>query len=83
LLVTGFAAGAIPMYAANRILLKSASVIGIRAGEAARHDPALREREMQELSAWANAGKIRPYVSATFPLAQVAEAMDTLAQRRA
>lgn len=83
LLVTGFAAGAIPAYAANRILLKSASVIGIRAGEAARHDQALREREMHALLAWANAGKIRPYVSATYPLAQVADAMDMLAERRA
>jgi NADPH2:quinone reductase len=58
-------------------------VIGIRAGEAARHDPALREREMHALLAWANAGKIRPYVSATYPLAQVADAMDMLAERRA
>lgn len=83
LLIAGFAAGSIPSYAANRILLKGASVLGIRAGEMARHDPELRAREMREVMAWADAGKIRPFVSATFPLAQVAKAMDMLGERRA
>ena len=36
LLVVGFAGGAIPELAANRILLKSCAVLGVRAGEAAR-----------------------------------------------
>jgi NADPH2:quinone reductase len=83
LLVTGFAAGAIPAYAANRILLKGASVVGVRAGEAARNDPALRAREMKDLMAWAEAGKIRPHVSGTYPMAQVAEAMHVLSDRQA
>lgn len=83
LLVTGFAAGAIPAYAANRILLKGASVVGVRAGEAARNDPDLRVREMKEVMAWAAAGKIRPHVSGTFPLAQVAKAMHVLSDRQA
>ena len=43
LLIAGFAGGGIPSYAANRILLKGVSVIGVRAGEAGRHDPAMRK----------------------------------------
>ncbi|MBX9589057.1 MAG: hypothetical protein K2X43_07125 [Hyphomonadaceae bacterium] len=31
LLIAGFAAGSIPSHAANRVLLKGASVIGVRA----------------------------------------------------
>jgi NADPH2:quinone reductase len=83
LLVTGFAAGAIPSYAANRVLLKGASVIGVRAGEAGRHDPGLRSREMTELLALADARKVRPNVSAELPLERFAEAMALLSERRA
>ncbi len=83
LLVAGFAAGAIPAYAANRILLKGASVIGVRAGEAGRHDPELRRREMADLLALADAGKVRPHVSAELPLDRFAEAMNLLSERRA
>ncbi len=83
LLVAGFAGGGIPAYAANRILLKGANVLGIRAGEAGRHDPAMRKAETAAILAWADAGKIRPYVSATFPLDQIVKAMEMLSSRTA
>ena len=83
LLVVGFSAGTIPTYAANRILLKGASVLGVRAGEAGRKDPGLRRQELSALSALARAGLIRPRLSASFPLEGFAEAMRRLAERRA
>lgn len=83
LLVTGFAAGTIPSYAANRVLLKGASVIGVRAGEASRHEPELRRREMAELLALADAGKVRPHVSAELPFDRFADGMGLLSERRA
>jgi NADPH2:quinone reductase len=83
LLVAGFAGGSIPAYAANRILLKGASVIGVRAGEAGRQDPAMRERELEALLALAGRGQVRPHVSARFPLEACAEAMRLLQDRRA
>lgn len=83
LLIAGFAGGQIPDYAANRILLKGAAVIGVRAGEAARHDPDMRRRELEDLAELANAGRVRPYVSETFPLAAFAKAMRTLLDRQA
>jgi len=83
LLVVGFSAGTIPAYTANRILLKGASVLGVRAGEAGRKDPGLRRRELAALEALARAGLIRPRLSASFPLQSFAEAMRLLAERRA
>jgi len=83
LLVAGFAGGSIPAYAANRILLKACSVIGVRAGEAGRRDPALRRRELNALLALAAQGLVRPFVSARLPLARWAEAMQLLAARKA
>ncbi|HZT49123.1 MAG TPA: NADPH:quinone oxidoreductase family protein [Hyphomicrobiaceae bacterium] len=83
LLVAGFAGGTIPAYAANRILLRGATVMGIRSGEAGRRDPAMRRRELAALSDLAARGALRPLVSATFALDQFAEAMGMLASRRA
>ncbi len=61
LLIAGFAGGAIPAYAANRILLKGCTVIGVRAGEAGRRNPAMRARELDALLALAAQGLVRPF----------------------
>lgn len=83
LLIAGFAGGSIPAYAANRILLKGCSVIGVRAGEAGRQDPAMRKRELEALLALAASGKLRPHVSMRFPLENFAAAMRMLQDRQA
>jgi NADPH2:quinone reductase len=83
LLVVGFAGGHIPSYAANRILLRGCSVIGVRAGEAGRHDPEMRAREHGDLCALAEQGRIRPHVSEVYPLEQCAVALRRLADRQA
>lgn len=82
LLIAGFAGGAIPAYAANRILLKGCSVIGIRAGEAGRNDPDMRRREIAALLDLARRGLVRPLVSTQFPLDEFAAAMQILASRQ-
>ena len=83
LLIAGFAGGGIPSYAANRILLKGCSVIGVRAGEAGRHDSAMRKAELEELLALGAKGLVRPLVSERVPLERFADAMRMLAERRA
>lgn len=83
LLIAGFAGGGIPSYAANRILLKGCSVIGVRAGEAGRHDPAMRKVELEELLALGGKGLVRPLVSERVPMERFADAMRMLAERRA
>jgi NADPH2:quinone reductase len=82
LLVIGFTGG-IGVAKTNLVLIKGASVLGVRAGEAARRDPKIGEARIAQLLAWAEAGKIRPNVSHRLPLADVAAAMRLLTERRA
>ena len=82
LLVIGFTGG-IGLARTNLILIKGASVLGVRAGEAARRDPALGKARMAALSAWAEQGKVRPNVSHRLPLQDVARAMRLLIDRKA
>ena len=82
LLVIGFTGG-IGAAKTNLVLIKGASVLGVRAGEAARRDPALAAARISALLAWAEDGKIRPHVSHRLPLEQVAEAMRLLIERKA
>jgi NADPH2:quinone reductase len=82
LLVIGFTGG-IGVAKTNLVLIKGASVLGVRAGEAARRNPAIGEARIAQLLAWAEAGKIRPNVSHRLPLADVATAMRLLTERKA
>lgn len=82
LLVIGFAGG-IGQAATNLVLIKGASVIGVRAGEAARRMPALGEARQRALLALAEDGKVRPNVSHRVPFEQVAQAMRLISERRA
>ncbi|MGO3932782.1 NADPH:quinone oxidoreductase family protein [Rhodopseudomonas pseudopalustris] len=82
LLIVGFTGG-IGLARTNLILMKGASVVGVRAGEAVRRDPALGERRIAGLLDLAAQGKIRPNVSHRLPLAQWASGMRLLIERRA
>jgi len=82
LLIVGFTGG-IGLARTNLILMKGASVVGVRAGEAVRRDPALGEQRIAGLFDLAAQGKIRPNVSHRLPLAQWASGMRLLIERRA
>src|SRR5580693_2452432 len=82
LLVIGFTGG-IGLARTNLLLIKGASVVGVRAGEAARRDPDIGEARMQALTEWAETGKIRPHVSHRLPLEDYAPAMRLLVDRKA
>ena len=82
LLVIGFTGG-IGLARTNLLLIKGASVLGVRAGEAVRRNPALGEVRLKALLQWAEAGKIRPNVSHRLPLENFAEAMRLLIERKA
>ncbi len=82
LLVIGFTGG-IGLARTNLLLIKGASVLGVRAGEAARRNPALVEVRLKQLLAWAEQGKIRPNVSHRLPLEDFSEAMQLLVDRKA
>lgn len=82
LLVIGFTGG-VGLAKTNLVLIKGASVLGVRAGEAARRDPALGVARLKALGDWAEAGRIRPNVSHHLPLQDFASAMRLLIDRKA
>ena len=83
LMLQGFAAGRIPTLAANHVLIKGYSVVGVRAGEWLRQRPADAPGIRAELARLADAGVFRPLVGATFPLARAKDALAALARREA
>jgi len=82
-LVVGFAGGDIPVFKANQTILKCISIVGDAYGMSAITDPDTARREIGALSDWYREGKVRPAVTARFPLAQAADAMRVLQERRA
>src|SRR5579871_1610357 len=82
ILVIGFTGG-IGLARTNLVLIKGASVLGVRAGEAARKNPALGQARLNALLQWAEDGRIRPNVSHRLPLEDFAKAMRLLIDREA
>lgn len=62
-LVIGFARGAPPRLAANRMLLAEQSVLGVYVGEAFRREPGARAERAAEIAAFVLAGAFSPVVS--------------------
>jgi len=81
--VVGFASGEIPRLPANLILLKNARVCGYEARTFARLHAADKAYNDAEMLAHLAAGRLRPYISATFGLADAAAALRWVADRKA
>lgn len=83
LLVIGFAAGEIPKAAANRMLLKGCSVVGVFWGRFAQVEPQTNMANFMQLIQWYNQNAFKPVVSKTYPLANAADALDDMMARKA
>ncbi len=81
-LVIGFPAG-IPKIPLNLPLLKGCDIRGVFWGAAREREPAQEAANLRALLALYAAGKLRPKISATFPLSQGGEAIRKLSQREA
>jgi NADPH2:quinone reductase len=81
LLVIGFTGGRIAEVATNRVLLKNISIVGVHWGLYSERDPAILRRWMVDLLKLAEAGQLRPVISATFPLREAARALAAIASR--
>ena len=81
ILTIGFTSGRWPTAPVNLILIKSISVIGVRAGEIGRRDPELGRQNQAALWDLATSGAIDPYVCAGFPLERAVDAMRMLENR--
>jgi NADPH:quinone reductase len=82
LLVIGFASGRIPSIAANRILFKAMSVIGVFWGGHFKSNPEEITETQRALERLWIEGKIRPEVPHTYRLSQAPQALRDLAERR-
>jgi NADPH2:quinone reductase len=80
-LVVGFAAGPIPALPWNLALLKGASIVGVFWGDFSRREPAANAAMMQELAQWYGAGKIKPVIHNTLPMAQLKQAYADMGSR--
>ena len=81
-LVIGFPAG-IPRIPLNLTLLKGCDICGVFWGSFVEREPDKHRAQVQELLRMCLDGRIRPEVSARFPLAQGGEALKTLSGRAA
>jgi NADPH2:quinone reductase len=82
LLVVGFTSGRVASVATNLVLIKSFSVVGVRAGEYLRNHPDQAPGIIDRLARLPEQGAFRPLIGARFPLSQALQAMQALQQRR-
>jgi len=80
-LVVGFPAG-IPKFPLNLPLLKSCQIVGVFWGAFVRRDPEKNKTYVAELFDLYAKGKIRPRVSASFPLERAADALNHIQDRK-
>ena len=82
LLVIGFAGGRIPTIAANRIMLKNISVVGLNWGAYRDRKSPLVADVHREISSMHERGLVRPMIYRTYPFEALPDALDDLASRR-
>jgi NADPH2:quinone reductase len=82
LLVVGFAAGDIPKIPLNLPLLMERSVVGVYWGEWSKRAPQEFAAAVKQLGEWFAERKLRPHISARYPLAEAARALRDMAERR-
>jgi len=81
-LVVGFPAG-IPSPPLNLTLLKSSSIVGVFWGASVAREPELHKSNVRDLFKLYAEGKIKPRISARFPLAEGGKAIRALMDRTA
>ena len=82
LLILGFLGGGPANIRSNYLLIKGIDAIGVRIGGLNEADPELAIANMKTLTDLAAEGKLKPRISHRFPLAQAAEAMQAVIDRK-
>ena len=82
LLPIGFAGGEVPQIPANHLLVKNLTVIGFYIGGYLRFRPEVVRTSFEALFAWHAEGRIRPHISHTLPLSEVAQGIALLKDRK-
>ena len=81
-LVVGFAAGEIPKLSANLVLLKGCSLVGVFWGQFAALEPEQSGQNFHELLRFIAEGKLKQHIHATYSLAEAAQALRDLLDRK-
>ncbi len=81
-LVIGFASGQIPVVSVNYALIKQYSIVGVRAGEYGRINPAGGREVNRALVDRAERGHLKPHIHACLPFSGVVDAFDAITERR-
>lgn len=81
-LVVGFASGPIPHIPLNLVLLKGCQVVGVFWGAWSARNPSNNKANIEQVLDWCLSGKIKPYVSATYPLERAHQALNDMAARK-
>ncbi len=79
IVIVGFTSGRIPQAAANHVLVKNYSVVGLHWGLYNRRAPELIPPASKALLELYEAGKIKPYISARVPLSEAPRALASVA----
>ena len=82
ILTIGFASGGVPKIPANHLLVKNISVLGFYWGGYMAFKPQVIIESLTELLDWHAQGRIKPHISHTLPLEQVADGMELLRTRK-
>ena len=80
IVVVGFTSGRIPQAAANHVLIKNYSVVGLHWGLYTRRAPELIPPATRALLDLYEAGKIKPYISTRLSLSQAPRALAMVAE---
>lgn len=81
LLVIGFTSGRIPQFPINLALVKGFSLVGVFWGTFTQKEPEAHEENMHELMAWLKAGKLKPVIEGTYPLAEAKDVLRRIHDR--
>jgi NADPH2:quinone reductase len=82
-LVVGFAAGEIPRLPLNLVLLKSCDIRGVSWGAWTKRELQGQHGLMKQIVEWCAQGKLSAHVHAIYPLADIAAALQAIADRKA
>ena len=81
-LVIGFAAGEVPAIPINLVLIKRSSLVGVFLGNWIIANEAAARENMQELCRFFVESRIRPHISARYPIERAGDAIDHVANRK-
>jgi len=80
-LVVGFAAGKIPSFPANLMLLKGCSVSGVFIGRFQKEEPEQSSKNMLDIGEMVSKGRLSPHITEIIPMRDAVGAIERIAKR--